>query len=273
MPAENPKLGFVGAGMMASAMINGIIAAKATQAHHISASDLYNKPGLDRLAASGVRTTACNAEVAAGSRVIFLAVKPDVIPTVLREIRDEVADDTLLVSIALGVTISALEELAPGKRVVRVMPNTPCLVSEMAAAFCMGSLATDEDKKLLEGLLGSVGYAIEVPESKIDAVTGLSGSGPAYVFMMIEALADGGVRMGLPRATALQLAAQTVKGAATMVLETGTHPAVLKDQVCSPGGSTIAAVEALEKGGFRAAVMSAVIAASNKSIEMRSEKK
>ncbi|CAM9342325.1 unnamed protein product [Ectocarpus sp. 13 AM-2016] len=277
MPASNPKLGFIGAGMMSSAMINGIIAAKVTEPGNIIASDLY-QPSLDRLSASGVRTSTTNKEVVTGADVIVLAVKPDVIPAVLTEIEQFLTDDSLVVSIAAGVPLSALENLVPGKRVIRVMPNTPCLVSESAAAFSLGSHAKDEDRELVQSLLSAVGFACEVKESQLDAVTGVSGSGPAYIFVLIEALADGGVRMGLPRATALKLAAQTVKGAATMVLETGTHPGehglrVLKDNVCSPGGTTICAVEALEKNGFRAAAISAVVAATNKSLEMRNAKK
>ncbi|CAM9296014.1 unnamed protein product [Hapterophycus canaliculatus] len=272
MPASDPKLGFIGAGMMSSAMINGIIAAKVTKAENIIASDVY-QPSLDRLAASGVRTSDANKEVVSGSDVVVLAVKPDVIPAVLAEIAPHLTEASLVVSIAAGVPLAVLEELVPGKRVVRVMPNTPCLVSESAAAFSLGSHAKEEDRDLVQSLLSAVGYACEVKEYQLDAVTGVSGSGPAYIFILIEALADGGVRMGLPRATALKLAAQTVRGAATMVLETGTHPGVLKDQVCSPGGTTIAAVEALEKNGFRAAAMSAVVAATNKSLEMRSAKK
>lgn len=272
MPVTNPKLGFIGAGMMSSAMINGIIVAKVTKPEHIIASDVY-QPSLDRLSASGIRTSQSNMEVVSGADVVILAVKPDVIPAVLKEIDQHLTKDSLVVSIAAGVPLAVLEALVPGKRVVRVMPNTPCLVSESAAAFSLGSVATDEDRELVQSLLGAVGYACEVKESQLDAVTGVSGSGPAYIFVLIEALADGGVRMGLPRATALKLAAQTVKGAATMVLETGTHPAVLKDQVCSPGGTTIAAVEALEKNGFRAAAIAAVVAATNRSMEMRDAKK
>eukprot|EP00903_Cladosiphon_okamuranus_P012498 g11703.t1 len=272
MAATNPKLGFIGAGMMSSAMINGIIAAKVTKPENIIASDVY-QPSLDRLSASGVQTSISNKEVVSGSDVVVLAVKPDVIPTVLEEIEECLTEESLVVSIAAGVPLSVMEGLVPGKRVVRVMPNTPCLVSESAAAFALGTHAREEDRELVQSLLSAVGYACEVKESQLDAVTGVSGSGPAYIFVLIEALADGGVRMGLPRATALKLAAQTVRGAATMVLETGTHPGVLKDQVCSPGGTTIAAVEALEKSGFRAAAMAAVVAATTKSLDMRNAKK
>uniref|UniRef100_A0A7S4IV28 Pyrroline-5-carboxylate reductase n=1 Tax=Prymnesium polylepis TaxID=72548 RepID=A0A7S4IV28_9EUKA len=159
--------------------------------------------------------------------------------------------------------------LPKGARVIRVMPNLPCLVGECAAGFCRGAGATAADADTVKHLLSTVGRAEEVPEKLMDAVTGLSGSGPAYGFLLVEALADGGVRAGLPRPIAQALAAQTVKGAAAMVLETGKHPGDLKDQVCSPGGTTIAGVEALEKNGFRAAAMAAVAAASGRSLELR----
>lgn len=272
MPVVNLKLGFIGAGMMASAMINAIIAAKVAKPEHIVATDIY-KPSLERLSATGIRTSDVNIEAVKDSEVVILAVKPDLIPSVLTEIKQYLSQDVLIISIAASVQLTDIEQLIPGKRVVRVMPNTPCLVSESAAGFTLGQHATAEDREVVEALFGAVGYACEVKESQLDAVTGLSGSGPAYIFVLIDALADGGVRMGLPRAMALKLAAQTVKGAATMVLETGTHPGVLKDQVCSPGGTTIAAVEALEKNGFRAAAISAVVAATTKSMEMRNTNK
>ena len=154
----------------------------------------------------------------------------------------------LVISIAAGVTLKTLETALPGQRIVRVMPNTPCLVGEAACGFSLGSLATDADRTLVKTLLDAVGLSMEVPENLLDAVTGLSGSGPAYVFQFIEALSDGGVRAGLPRNVSTLLAAQTVKGAAEMVLRTGKHPGELKDGVTSPGGTTIAGVEALEKG-------------------------
>ncbi|CAM9701537.1 unnamed protein product [Discosporangium mesarthrocarpum] len=270
------RLGFIGAGMMATAMINGVIASKVAKAGNIIASDL-SQPNLDRLGATGVQTTKYNEEVLrSGVDVLVLAVKPGVIPTVLSELAREQArskelvDQTLVVSIAAGVPLSAMEPLLqPRSRVVRVMPNTPCLVSEAASAYAPGSMATEGDKAMVGRLLGAVGYSCEVKEDQLDAVTGVSGSGPAYIYMLIEALADGGVRMGLPRDVAMKLAAQTARGAATMVLETGSHPGQLKDQVCSPGGTTIAAVETLEKSGFRAAALGAVVVATRRSMELK----
>lgn len=172
----------------------------------------------------------------------------------------------LLISIAAGVECSQFT--LEGKRTIRVMPNTPCLVNSMAAAYCAGKYATPEDMEFVGTVLNAVGTAVACEEKLMNAVTGLSGSGPAYIFMLIEALADGGVRQGLPRATAIKLAAQTVKGAAEMVLKTGTHPGVLKDQVCSPGGTTIAGVHALEDNGFRAAAIGAVAAATKRAHEL-----
>ena len=175
----------------------------------------------------------------------------------------------LVISIAAGITVAALEAAAGQRaRIIRCMPNTPALVGKGAAAFCRGTHATCEDAECASRLLNAVGLAVEVPERLLNAVTGLSGSGPAYVYLVIEALADGGVRAGLPRAEALRLAAQTVLGAASMVLETGEHPAVLKDMVTSPGGTTIAGLARLETGGLRAALIDAVDAATRRAAEL-----
>jgi pyrroline-5-carboxylate reductase len=161
---------------------------------------------------------------------------------------EESSSTAVIISVAAGITLESLEKFLPGRRVVRIMPNTPCLVGEAASGFSLGTLANDNDRKIVNSIFGAVGVAVEVKEILLNGVTGVSGSGPAYVFQFIEALADGGVRVGLPRATAQQLAAQVVKGAAEMVLQTGEHPGVLKDRVCSPGGTTIAAVAKLEEG-------------------------
>jgi pyrroline-5-carboxylate reductase len=215
---------------------------------------------------TGGRTTGSNAEVVAGGQVLLLAVKPDQVPAVLAEIRGLITGKHLLLSIAAGVPLARLEGgLGPGARVVRVMPNTPALVGASASAYALGKAATAEDGALAQRLLASVGVAFSVKESLLDAVTGLSGSGPAYVYMFIEALSDGGVAAGLPRDVATRLSAQTVLGAARMVLETGLHPGELKDKVASPGGTTIEGIHALEQGGLRAALMNAVRAATEKS--------
>jgi pyrroline-5-carboxylate reductase len=198
--------------------------------------------------------------------VLILAVKPDQVGGALSEIRDQVTEKHLLISIAAGVTLAKLEaSLGGDTRIVRVMPNTPALVGDSATGFALGKSATPADAELAKKLFSAVGVAFQVKESLLDAVTGLSGSGPAYVYLFIEALSDGGVAAGLPRDVATRLAAQTVMGAAKMVLETGQHPGALKDMVTSPGGTTIEGLHELEKGKLRGTVMSAVRAATEKS--------
>jgi pyrroline-5-carboxylate reductase len=212
--------------------------------------------------------TGTPAEVAAAADVIILAVKPGDMQA-LCETLAEVKGSRLYLSIAAGVSLAHLETWLGGRqRVIRSMPNTPALVGAGAAGFSRGLHATADDAELTVKLLGAVGTTDEVPEKLLDAVTGLSGSGPAYIYTVIEALADGGVLMGLPRAAALRLAAQTVTGAAQMVLQTGKHPAVLRDEVTSPGGTTIAALEQLEKHGLRHALIQAVRASTEKSKEL-----
>jgi pyrroline-5-carboxylate reductase len=202
---------------------------------------------------------------------VVLAVKPQKAEAALAEMRSAVSVEKLVISIVTGVRLKVLAEKLGACRLVRVMPNTPCLVGQSASAFCLGAGATKDDAELMAKLLGSVGLAVQIEESLLDAVTGLSGSGPAYVYLMIEALADGGVRMGLPRETALRLAAQTVKGAAEMVLSTGEHPGVLRDRVASPGGTTIAGLHVLEMHRVRGALISAVEAATRRATELAGE--
>jgi pyrroline-5-carboxylate reductase len=220
--------------------------------------------------ATGARVTERNSEVVAASDVVVIAVKPDQVVGLLEELSaDWNTGRHLVVSIAAGVTLARMEAAGPaGLRVIRVMPNTPALVGASASAFAVGSSATRADAQTVQQFLGSVGIALEVKEKLLDAVTGVSGSGPAYGFLMIEALADGGVAAGLPRDIAQRLAAQTLLGAAKMVLETGQHPGALKDAVCSPGGTTIEAIHALEKGGVRAALIGAVRVAADKAKAM-----
>ena len=247
MPNNN-NIGFIGAGMMASSLIGGIVSKNLRTADQIYCSDPY-PPAREAAAAKGYNATESNAEVCANSHdAIFLAVKPNCIAGACGDIAASEDTGAVIISIAAGVTLETLEEALPGRRVVRVMPNTPCLVGEAACGFALGARANDEDRTLVKTLLDAVGISMEVNETLLNAVTGVSGSGPAYVFQFIEALSDGGVRAGLPRNVATQLAAQTVKGAAEMVLSTGKHPGELKDAVTSPGGTTIAGVEALEKG-------------------------
>lgn len=263
------RFGFIGAGKMATALIKGILRAGLASPDNVIASDVVEAAREKLAGETGVWTTESNLDVVKNSDIIVFAVHPHVVPHVCAEIRDAVGDNHLLVSIAAGVPIARiLDAVGRPVRVVRVMPNTPALVGAGAAAYAVGGQATDEDAELVEKLLSVVGIAVRVEERLMDAVTGLSGSGPAYVFQFIEALADGGVRMGLPRAIALTLAAQTVLGAARMVQETGRHPAELKDQVASPGGTTIAGLHELERGALRGTVMNAVEAATRRSTEL-----
>lgn len=218
---------------------------------------------------AGVGITDSNLEVARRSEVLILAVKPQSMRDVLDELRPAVTDAHLVVSVAAGVTIDSIDEgLGRRGRLVRVMPNTPALVGEGASAYALGPRTLAADEAVVKGCLESVGRAVRVPESLLDAVTGLSGSGPAFVYVMIEALGDGGVRAGLPRDVAALLAVQTVLGAAMTVRETGLHPGVLKDQVASPGGTTIAGLHELERGGVRGSLMDAVAAAARRAAEL-----
>ena len=266
----NQRIGFIGAGQMATALAQGFVKAGLTAPDALLASDPLAAARERFAAATGARTTTENAQVLAQQDVVFLAVKPQQMAGVLTELRGRADARTLIVSIAAGVRLSVLAEGLGGEKVplVRVMPNTPCLVGQGASAYCLGGHATAEHGQLVKQLLGSVGIAYQVEEKLLDAVTGLSGSGPAFVYVIIEALSDGGVRMGLPRDVATALAAQTVRGAAEMVLKTGEHTGVLKDRVTSPGGTTIAGLQALEAGGLRAALMGAVEAAARRSMEL-----
>jgi pyrroline-5-carboxylate reductase len=263
------RVGFLGAGQMATALARGWLAAGLATPATCRASDPFADARTRFTQQTGCPATADNREVVANSDVLILAVKPQMLPGLLDEIRSAVSDRHLIVSIAAGVTIKKLAEgLAGFSRLVRVMPNTPSLLGASAAGFAAGPGAKPEDVALVERLFNAVGKAFAVPEPLLDAVTGLSGSGPAFVYVIIDALSDGGVRAGLPRDVATALAAQTVLGAAKMVLETGAHPHVLKDAVASPGGTTIAGLHAMERGGLRAALMDAVEAATRRSQEL-----
>lgn len=263
---SQPTLGFLGAGRMATALARGFLKAGLVRETGLIASDPLPAARDGFAAATGGRAVATNREVAQEATVLILAVKPDQVVEVLTGLGAALDRSRhLLISIAAGVTLTQIEAAAPEFRCIRVMPNTPALVGASASAFACGTSATEADAQLVQRLFGSVGVALPVREKLLDAVTGLSGSGPAYAFLILEALADGGVAAGLPRDTAQTLAAQTLLGAAKMVLETGQHPGVLKDAVCSPGGTTIEGMHALEKAGVRGALMSAVRAATEKS--------
>jgi pyrroline-5-carboxylate reductase len=259
-------IGFLGAGKMATALARGIIRAKLVAANQMIASDPIAGARTAFAKATGAKTTTSNLEVVKFAKVILLAVKPDQVAAVLADVREQFTPTHLLISIAAGVPIAKLEAgLGADARIIRVMPNTPALVGESATAYAPGKAATAPDSELAQKLFSAVGSAFAVKELLLDAVTGLSGSGPAYVYLFIEGLSDGGVAAGLPRDVATKLAAQTVLGSAKMVLETGQHPGALKDMVTSPGGTTIEGLHELEKGKLRGTVMSAVRAATEKS--------
>ena len=270
---ENKKIGFIGAGMMAEAIVRGLLKAGMDPAR-ITASDPIDGRCEFCRKELGVTASADNHAVVRFADVIVLATKPYIIPTVLADIGGAVKSDQLLISIAAGTTIGSIQSKLSGNiPVIRVMPNTPCLIGEGAGALAPGKFATPEHMSLAAEIFRAVGVAVETTEDKLDAVTGLSGSGPAYVYTFIEALADGGVRMGLPKSVALLLAAQTVSGAAKMVLQSGDHPAVLRDRVMTPGGTTIAGMAILEKRAFRSAAMEAVTAATERAAELGKTKK
>ena len=260
------KVGFLGAGKMATALAKGFIRAGLVNAQSVFASDPIETSRTQFTNDTGAKAGSSNADVVKSATVIFLAVKPNHVQEVLAEVKPIFTERHLLISIAAGVPIARMEAaLGADARVVRVMPNTPALVGESASAFALGKAARAEDAALVQKLLSSIGVAYEVKEPLLDAVTGLSGSGPAYAFVLIEALSDGGVAAGLPRDVATKLAAQTLLGSAKMVLETGLHTGTLKDMVTSPGGTTIEGLQELERGGVRAALMNAVRAAAEKS--------
>jgi pyrroline-5-carboxylate reductase len=266
---KDKSIGIIGAGAMGGALCRGLVNAGTAPASAILVSDPHGAH-LESLASSvGVRTTDDNVQVAQGSDIVVLAVKPQTVPTALADIREAMEPAQLLISIAAGVRINTLEHgLLKPVPVVRAMPNTAAQVNEGACAFCRGTHADDEHLAYAAEIFNSVGTAIQVDERMMDAVTALSGSGPAYVYLMIESLIDGGVKAGLPREMAHQLAAQTVLGAAKMVIETGRHPAQLKDMVATPSGTTITALAALEHAGFRAALIDAVERAAIRSAEL-----
>jgi pyrroline-5-carboxylate reductase len=265
------SIGFLGGGAMGEALAAGVLAAGVPNTRVCAADpDATRREHLARTL--GVRVSASNADAAA-SDLIVVALKPALVKGALTALGgpdDAALAKPLWISIAAGVSLSAIESALPrGARVVRAMPNTPALVRAGATAYTANAACGAADRALARALFESVGLAWEcASESLLDAVTGLSGSGPAYVFVLLEALSDAGVRMGLPRDAATALATQTVLGSAKLAQETGRHPAALKDQVTSPGGTTIAGLERLEAGGFRAAVHEAVAAATRRSKEL-----
>ncbi|XP_037966047.2 pyrroline-5-carboxylate reductase isoform X1 [Plutella xylostella] len=263
---EAMKIGFLGGGRLAFALANGFISAGLAKPEEITAScHPADKVSAEAFKNLGATSLFENAPVVERSEVVIVSVKPDVVGPVLREVAAAPGTrNKLFISVAMGVSIATIEKNLPKEaRVIRVMPNTPALVQQGAAALSRGSRATAADAELTARLFRAVGTCDEVPEYQMDAVTALSGSGPAYIYMLIESLADGGVRCGLPRDLALRLAAQTTLGSAEMV-KTGGHPAQLKDNVTSPAGSTADGTYHLEQNGFRSAIIGAVKAAADR---------
>ena len=265
---DKKTIGFIGGGNMAEALLKGLLAGGALEAGLVVAEPHPERRNF-LTEHYGVSCTGDNAAVVLGSDIIILAVKPQIADKVLNEIGNAETSGKLFISIMAGVKTTAIEEAFPGKvRVVRVMPNTPALALEASSAIAPGAYATTEDVSLARTIFGLVGKAWLVEEKLLDAVTGLSGSGPAYVLTFIEALSDAGVKNGLPRDIATGLAAQTVFGTAKLLMQTHEHPAVLRDKVTSPGGTTIAGLHVLEKEGFRGTIMNTVDAATARSREL-----
>ncbi|MFC1592191.1 pyrroline-5-carboxylate reductase [Thermodesulfobacteriota bacterium] len=269
MDTKNLKLGIIGGGIMAENILRGLLSSETLAPGQVMVSDLSP----DRLSylkdSYKVKTILDNSEILSKNEVIILAVKPQNMKGLLEQVRPSSGPEKLFLSIAAGLKAEAIARGLGGRgRIIRIMPNTAARVLESASALCRGPGATLDDLNLAKHLFESIGQAVVVNEELMDAVTGLSGSGPAYIFLIVEALADAGVKAGLPRPVALNLAAQTCFGAAKLVLETGEHPGVLKDQVTSPGGTTISGLHALEQQGLRGALMDAVQAAVARSREL-----
>lgn len=263
------KLGLIGCGNMSQAMMGGIIKSEVFPSKDVIVADICKENLAKAKEKYNVITTTKNTEVASKVDILVLAVKPNIYPIVIKEIKDVVKDDVIIITIAAGIEISRTQEMFGKKlKIVRVMPNTPALVGEGMSALCPNELVTEGELKTVVNIFESFGEAEVVNENLMDVVTSVSGSSPAYVYMFIEALADGAVLDGMPRNKAYKFAAQAVLGSAKMVLHTGKHPGELKDMVCSPGGTTIEAVAMLEEKGFRDAIISTIRACTKKSVEM-----
>ena len=267
---EKQRITIVGAGNMGRAIIGGLLQGDDIPPHLITATR-RNPEALERLQVQfpGIVTTDDNKAGVSGANIVVLAVKPQMALKVIKQIKDEVTEDTLVISVLAGLQTTTLNELFEcALPVVRTMPNTPALVDEGATAMCAGEHATEAHLAIARKVFEAVGHVEEVPEYLMDAITGLSGSGPAYIFMIIEALTDAGVKQGIPRGIAFRLASQTVLGSARLVIETGKHPAILRDEVTTPGGTTITAIAALESHGLRTMLIDAVATATERSKEL-----
>jgi len=261
-------IGFIGTGNMGEALVRGLLRAGVAEPQKVLGSDPRDERRAFLEKTYGIRTTPDNKQVAREAGILVLFIKPQVMERVLEEIGPTIHADALVVSIAAGVPISAIEARLPQARVIRTMPNTPALVGAGATAIAMGGHATQDDVAAARHIFESVGMTVVLDEAQMDAVTGLSGSGPAYMFLIIEALSDAGVKVGLSRHQAQALAAQTVLGSAKLLIETDEHPGRLKDMVTSPGGTAIAGLHTLEAGGLRTTLMDAVEAATKRSREL-----
>ncbi len=265
----NKKIAVIGAGHMGAALIGGLLRGKLTAARSLTAC----RRGEEALAGLrkrwGVQTTTDARKAAAGADIVILAVKPQMAQTALAQIAPSIKKGQLIVSLMAGITTKTIAaKLRKPCAIVRAMPNTPCLVDAGATAISAGEHAGEKELALAEKIFASVGTVVVLPEAAMDAVTGLSGSGPVYIFMVIEAMIDGGVKMGIPRSVAAKLAAQTVYGAAKLVIETGKHPAILKDEVTTPGGTAISAIHVLEAKGLRSVLIDAIVAATQRSQDL-----
>lgn len=267
------KIGFIGTGNMGSSIIKGILSSKFEKSENINIFDLDKEKVNNLVKEYGVNAVNNEKELAENCNIIILSVKPHIIPIVLKNLSGNVKKDTIILTIAAGISISVIENaLGEDKKVVRTMPNTPAQVLSGMTAVTFNKNIENSEKEIIFKLLNSFGKSVEIEEKLMHAYTGISGSLPAYVYMFMEALADGGVLCGMPRNKAYEIVAQTVAGSAKMLLETGKHPGQLKDEVCSPAGTTIEAVRVLENGNFRGNVIEAVVACTEKSKEMAGEK-
>lgn len=270
----NKQIGFIGCGNMGIAMIGGMINKNIVSPNQIICSDLNVSNLKNASDKYGITITTNNNEVANSADILILSIKPDLYASVINEIKEEIKSDVIVVTIAAGKSVKSTEDSFDTKlKVVRVMPNTPALVGEGMSALCPNEMVTEKDLEDVLNIFNSFGQSEIVSEKLMDVVTSVSGSSPAYVYMIIEAMADAAVLDGMPRNQAYKFAAQAVLGSAKMVLETGIHPGELKDMVCSPGGTTIEAVATLEEKGLRTAIISAMQRCTQKSVELSGQTK
>ena len=266
---KDKKIGIIGTGNMGEALISGLIHSRSSIPEHIICSDIRRDKLKSIKEAYGVTTTSSNTNVVNASEIVIYAIKPQIMASILRETAEHLTMSHLIISIAAGVTLAAIEScLSKDLRLIRVMPNIPASVKEGAAAIAPGKHVLKDDLKLAKAVFDSVGKSVIIEESLMDAITGLSGSGPAYIFLIVDALADAGVKMGLSREDSLFLSSQTVLGAAKLLITTHEHPGKLKDKVTSPGGTAIAGLHTLEAGGLRTTLINAVEVATKRAREL-----